>query len=151
MAKEASLLSPFSRYDIAQWLSDLASRRGPHLALIWPPFETATVSWTYAEFDQEVAAVAGGLVARGIKPGDRVLVHLENCPNSLFVRFACAWIDACCVSTNANAVGRELSYFADKVGGVAAVTQPKFANLLNASRMARIGLPERAEAKTTIT
>lgn len=131
LAKDTYALSPFSRYDIAQWISDLARWRGSSVALIWLPFEGRPVSWTYQEFLHEVSSVAGGLGARGINQGDRVLVHLENCPEAIFVRFACAWLGACCVSTNANAVGPELTFLADKVGAVAAVTQPRFADTLS--------------------
>jgi acyl-CoA synthetase (AMP-forming)/AMP-acid ligase II len=36
-------------------------------------------SWNYRELAERVARVAGGLLARGLAPGDRVLLSLENC------------------------------------------------------------------------
>ncbi|OGA02934.1 MAG: hypothetical protein A3I00_09175, partial [Betaproteobacteria bacterium RIFCSPLOWO2_02_FULL_64_12] len=84
---------------------------------------------SYARFASEVAQVAGGLASRGVATGDRVLVHLENCPEALIARFACARLGAVCVATNAMAAGPELAYFAEATGAVAAITQPKFSRL----------------------
>ena len=123
-------VSPFAGHDIASWLADLASWRGGHPMLVFAPFEGRPRSWTYAEFADAVARVAGGLAARGVKPGDRVLVHLENCPETLIARFACAWLGAVCVGTNAQAAGEELDWFAASTGAVGAITQPRFAALV---------------------
>lgn len=69
-----------------------------------------------------------------MKAGDQVLVHLENCPETLFARFACARIGAICVSTNARAAGPELGWFAELTGARCAITQPNFASLLDKNR-----------------
>jgi microcystin synthetase protein McyG len=37
-----------------------------------------TTSWTYARFERQVRAIARGLRARGVAPGDRVLVRLAD-------------------------------------------------------------------------
>ncbi len=126
----SSALSPFSRFDIPTWLEGLARRRGDHPLLIWAPPEGPRATWGYRRFVDDVARVAGGLVARGVKPGDRVLVHLENCPETLIARFACAWAGAVCVGTNAMAAGPEIGYFAEASGAVGAITQPKFAEIV---------------------
>lgn len=123
-------VSPFVGADLAAWLEDLSRRRGPHPALIWSPFEGEARVWSYARFVHEVASLAGGLARRGVRPGDRILVHLENCPEMLLARFACAWIGAVCVGTNAHAAGPELAWYAASTGAVAAITQPKFASLV---------------------
>ena len=122
--------SPFAGMDIGSWLESLATRRGDHILLIFAPPEGKRRAWTYAQFLDAVRRAAGGLASRGIKPGDRVLAHLENCPETLILRFACAWIGAVCVGTNAQAAGPELEWFASSSGAVCAVTQPKFADLV---------------------
>jgi len=43
--------------------------------------------WTYAELDARADAVARGLLDAGIKPGERVIVHLPNIPEFLAVVF----------------------------------------------------------------
>ena len=120
--------STFAAYDIALWLEGLAARRGDHPLLIWAPHEGPQKVWSYRKFVHEVACVAGGLAARGVKPGDRILVHFENCPEMMLARFACAWLGAVCVGTNALAAGPEIGYFAANSGAVAAITQPMFAD-----------------------
>jgi crotonobetaine/carnitine-CoA ligase len=123
-------VSPFAGYDLAAWLTELARWRGAHPVLIWSPFDGPARVWSYERFAHEVACLAGGLARRGIAPGDRILVHLENCPEMLLARFACAWIGAVCVGTNAHAAGPELTWYAASTGAVAAITQPKFATLV---------------------
>ncbi len=125
-------LSPFAGTDVASLIAERARQRTSHPFLVWAPFDAAPETWSYARFAHEVASLAGGLAARGVGPGDRVIAHLENCPEMLLVRFACAWLGAVCVATNAMAAGPELAYFAETSNAVAAVTQPKFAKLLAA-------------------
>ncbi|MBM4246203.1 MAG: AMP-binding protein, partial [Deltaproteobacteria bacterium] len=48
--------------------------------LIWEPRGGPERRWTYREFNDEVAVIAAGLHARGVKKGDKVLIHSENCP-----------------------------------------------------------------------
>lgn len=127
-----SPLSPFAGTDVASLIADRARQRASHPFIIWAPFEAPHEVWSYARFAEEVASLAGGLAARGVRPGDRVIAHLENCPEMLLVRFACAWLGAVCVATNAMAAGPELAYFAETSNAVAAVTQPKFAAVLAA-------------------
>jgi carnitine-CoA ligase len=123
-------ISPFAGYDIAALIEERGRQRGDHPFIVWAPFEGAEEIWSYARFAETVARLAGGLAARGVKPGDRVLVHLENCPEALLARFACAWLGAVCVGTNAMAAGPELAYFAEATRAVAAITQPKHAAML---------------------
>ncbi len=130
MLAPSDLVSPFAGFDVPAWLESLARRRGSHPALIFAPPEGPRRTWTYAQFVDAARRVAGGLVARGVRPGDRVLVHLENCPESLIARFACAFAGAVCVGTNPQAAGPELDWFARSTGAVAAITQPKFASLV---------------------
>ena len=57
-------------------LMDLAFERYADTVLI----EYYGQSWTYAEMRAEAARVAAALIARGIRKGDRVALHLPNCP-----------------------------------------------------------------------
>jgi len=126
-------ISPYAGFDIAQLMRLRAETRAGHPFLIWEPFEREGERLTYAEFEHRVRECAAGLSARGIKPGDFVLIHLENCPEMLIAWFACAYAGAVAVTTNARASAEELAYFARHSGAVAAITQPRFAEMVNAS------------------
>ena len=84
--------------------------------------------WTYLRLQSEAEHLARALLTRGIRPGDPVLIHLENAPEMLIAWFACAYAGAIAVTTNARASAEELAYFAGHSGAVAALTQPRFGN-----------------------
>ncbi|MBU1376201.1 MAG: AMP-binding protein [Alphaproteobacteria bacterium] len=116
--------------DIRSLIDEQAAVRGDHPCLIWEPFEGQPERWTYAEFHEAVRRVAGGLHARGVQPGQRVLIHLDNCPESIVAWLGCAYAGAVGVTTNAKSTADELRYFAEHSGAVGAITQPKFADLV---------------------
>jgi crotonobetaine/carnitine-CoA ligase len=129
-APDDAAISPSAGYDIAALIEERGRQRGLHPFIVWAPFDGPEEIWSYARFADTAARLAGGLAARGVTAGDRVLVHLENCPEALLARFACAWLGAICVGTNALAAGPELAHFAEATGAVAAITQPKLAAML---------------------
>lgn len=98
--------------------------------LIWEPFTGASRTWTYGEIQRDVTALAGALRERGVRRGERVMVHLENSPEFVLAWFACAELGAVAVSTNARSVERDMVYFADHAEVVAAITAPRFAELV---------------------
>jgi len=125
-------LHPFSRLDVPTLLAHRAASRAEHPFIVWEPFEGQAETWTYARFHHQVGRIAGGLARRGVVAGDRVLIHLDNCPETLLAWYACAWLGAVAVTTNARAAGDELAYYAEHCGAVAAITQPKFAQAVAA-------------------
>ena len=126
-----SALSPFNGLNLGRLLEARTRERPHHPFLIWAPFEGEAKTWTYVQFAADAARLAGGLAARGIRPGDRVLVHFENCPEALLVRFALARLGAVCVATNAMAVGPEIAHYAEASRATAAITQASFAELVS--------------------
>lgn len=125
MTREA--LTPYEGMDIRTLIDDRAARRGAHPFLIWAPFEGEGATWTYAAFATRVRRFAAGLQARGVAAGDRVLVHLDNCPEAVLCWLGCAYAGAVAVTTNAKSTAEELAYFAEHSGAVGAITQPKLA------------------------
>lgn len=123
-------LTPFEGQDIRTLIDDQARRRGEHPFLIWEPFEGEGRTWSYAAFGDTVRRFAAGLQARGVKPADRVIVHLDNCPESVIAWLGCAYAGAVPVTTNAKSSRDEISYFASHSGAVGAITQPRFAALV---------------------
>ena len=118
---------PFSGIDVAWLVEQRARTRRDHPFIIWEPFEGRSETITYGQFHQRIMRIAGGLAQRGVQAGDRVLIHLDNCPETLLAWYACAWIGAVAVTTNARAADDELRYYAEHSAAVAAITQPKFA------------------------
>jgi crotonobetaine/carnitine-CoA ligase len=126
-ALQPSDLHPFNRFDVPTLLAQRAVSRRDHVFIAWEPFEGRPQTWTFGEFHHQVGRIAGGLARRGVAAGDRVLIHLDNCPETLLAWYACAWLGAVAVTTNARAADDELAYYAEHCGAVAAITQPKFA------------------------
>ncbi len=68
---------------------------GERTALVHDSPITGTVrSYRYAELRDEVARLAGALVALGVEPGDRVLIYMPMVPEAVFAMLACARIGA---------------------------------------------------------
>jgi crotonobetaine/carnitine-CoA ligase len=122
--RQTAEVHPFTGFDLPH-LIDLQSRvHADRPFLHWVPHEGGTTI-TYAEFKHKVQRVAAAMKRRGAGKGDRILIHLENCPESVIGWFACAWIGAVAVMTNARAAPAELQYFIAHSGASAAITQPK--------------------------
>lgn len=119
----------FASQDIRSLIDLRSGLNGGKPFVIWEPFAGEGRTWTYRAFADQVRRFAAGLHRRGVKPGDRVIVHLDNCPEAIFAWFGCAYAGAVAVTTNARSSADELSYFTDHSGAVAAITQPKFAEL----------------------
>jgi len=130
---ETPPVHPFRGLDVAELVRIRARTRPGHPFLIWEPFEGLSETLTYAAFADRVARFAGGLARRGVKPGEYVLIHLDNCLETLIAWYGCATLGAVAVTTNARASLDELSYFAGHCGAAAAITQPRFADLVNAA------------------
>lgn len=125
--------TPFDNMDIRSLIDAKAAQRDDHPFLIWEPFEGEGRSWSYAAFARALRRFAAGLQARGVKPADRVLVHLDNCPESLIAWLGCAYAGAVPVTTNAKSSADEIAYFASHSGSVGGITQPRFAELVRAA------------------
>ena len=50
--------------------------------------------WTYRRLADEAERVARGLVARGVKAGERVALHMINRPEMLVAYYACLRLGA---------------------------------------------------------
>ena len=69
--------------------------RGKQTALIYDSPVTNTIrSYTYSQLRDEVALLAGALVAEGIKKGDRVIIYMPMIPEAAMAMLACARIGA---------------------------------------------------------
>jgi carnitine-CoA ligase len=116
--------------DIPWLLQHWAAIQPDHPLLVWQPRTGDVKTWTYASFLADVRRLAAGMAARGVGPGDKVLIHADNCPEMVLSWYACAVLGAVGVTTNTRSVSAEVRYFVDKAQCVAAITQPAYAELV---------------------
>jgi crotonobetaine/carnitine-CoA ligase len=126
------IVGPFAGLDVPWLLRMRAESRRDHPFLIWAPFEGPAQKWCYGEFHKRVGQLSAGLARRGIKPGEYVLIHLDNCIEAVMAWFACVELGAIAVTTNTRSAAAEMEYFAGHCGAVAAITQPAYAELVSA-------------------
>lgn len=120
----------FTGQSIPQRLAQWAGRQPDKPLLIWEPREGEGARWSYGEFWRAVQQVGAGLAAKGVKAGNNVIIHCDNCPEMVIAWYACAAIGAVGVTTNTRSVLSEMSYFVEHTEAVAAITQPQYAALV---------------------
>ena len=89
--------------NLAQLLFDVA-RRLPER----PAVSDDRHAWNYGEFAHRVGSCCGRARARGLEPGDRVMLCMENCAEFLEMLFACWAAGLCAVPVNARLHLREV-------------------------------------------
>src|SRR6202042_3810238 len=66
--------------------------------------------WTYATFDADTDTLARGLIAAGMKAGDRVGIWAPNCPEWVLMQYATAKAGIILVNINPAYRSHELGY-----------------------------------------
>jgi fatty-acyl-CoA synthase len=84
------------------------------------------IRWSYAELGQRVDALAAGLLARGLEPGDRVGIWAPNCAEWTLTQFATARAGLILVNINPAYRTSELEYTLSKVGVRALIVASAF-------------------------
>ncbi|MBO3274769.1 AMP-binding protein [Pseudomonas schmalbachii] len=116
--------NPFAGQDFNWLLATQAAAHGDKPLLIWEPFDRAPTTYSYAQFHDAVGRVAASLAARGVGEGDRVLIHLENCPEFLIAWAACGELGAMAINTNTRSSEEEMRYYVTHSKSSVAITQP---------------------------
>ncbi len=99
-----------------------SARRFPDRpALIW-----REQTWTWADFSHRVQVAAGGLAARGVRHGDRVLLHARNSNAVLETMFATWMLGAVWVPTNFRLTPPEVAYLASSSGATVHIFDAAF-------------------------
>jgi len=68
--------------------------RGDEVAIYWVGEPGDTRNITYSELLGETCRFANAMIARGIKPGDRILIYMPMVPEAAIAMLACARIGA---------------------------------------------------------
>ena len=84
------------------------------------------VRWSYAEFKEKVDALAGGFLALGLEPGDRIGIWSPNNAEWALTQFASAKAGLILVNINPAYRLAEVEYALNKVGCKALVTAAQF-------------------------
>jgi fatty-acyl-CoA synthase len=84
------------------------------------------ISWNYRELQREVDAFAAGLIALGLKPGERVGIWSPNNAEWIITQFATAKAGLILVNINPAYRLAELEYALNKSGCVALITASRF-------------------------
>ena len=97
----------------------------------WPDAEALVVChqnirWTYRELQEQVDAVAAGLLALGLEPGDRVGIWSPNNAEWVVTQFATAKAGLILVNINPAYRLAELEYALNKVGCKGLITAETF-------------------------
>ncbi len=120
---QGSTSPPLRGETIAAALSNAAQQWGEHEAIV---SVHQNIRWTYAELDQKAEAFAAGLVALGLKPGDRLGVWSPNNAEWALTQFATAKVGIILVNINPAYRLAELEYTLNKVGVSALVAPERF-------------------------
>jgi malonyl-CoA/methylmalonyl-CoA synthetase len=91
------------------------------------PFLVGSLS--YAQLLDATARMAGGLVSRGVLPGDRVATQVEKSPEALILYLACLWIGAVYMPLNTGYTQAEIDYFVEDAEPKLFVTDAVLATL----------------------
>ena len=114
-------MTPLKSETIGTALEQAAAEHGGRLALIC---RHQAIRWSYAELDARADALAAGLLALGLEPGDRIGIWAPNCAEWTLTQFAAAKAGLILVTINTAYRKAELEYALNKVGCRAIVTAP---------------------------
>ena len=101
---------------------DTAARRGASVALIYDQ-----KAYSYAHLRARAAGIAGGLFARGIRPGDRVAIGLHNSSDLAAAIMGTLQAGAVLVPVNPACTAEELTYVLADAGARVAILEPEHA------------------------
>ncbi len=86
---------------------------------------TAPESWSYVELWERVQAVGRGLLARGLTPGDRVLVRLQHSPEYAFAFFGATLAGLVPIPASPQLTAEETSFLLADAEATALVSAPE--------------------------
>lgn len=98
---------PFRDVTVGALLSRLAEALPDCEALV---YSHEGLRWTFAGLETEARLIARGLIALGVRPGDRVAVWATNVPEWIVLQFALAKIGAILVTVNTALRAAEIEY-----------------------------------------
>lgn len=114
--------APLLDATIGHYFDITCAVHGDRLALI---ARHQDVRWTYSELKQRVDALAAGLLALGLEPGDRVGIWAPNCSEWLVTQYATAKAGLILVNINPAYRKSEVEFALNKVSCKTLITAPQ--------------------------
>lgn len=130
---------PLLELTIGDALVRAAERWGERDALV---SVAQDISWSFAELRARADALAAGLLALGLKPGERIGIWSPNCAEWALTQFAAARAGLILVTINPAYRLSEVEYTINKVGLAALVAAESFKTSAYAGMIETLG-PER--------
>lgn len=115
--------TPLIEQTIGDYLDQMAASHPDQLAIV---MHHQGIRWSYQEYQSHIDELAAGLLAIGIKPGDRVGIWSPNNIEWCLTQFATAKIGAIMVCINPAYRPEELQYALNNVGCRAIICAEKF-------------------------
>ncbi len=111
---------------LRQMWDDLADVYGHKTALICESSGGVVNRYSYLELNQEINRTANLFYTLGIRKGDKVALHLDNCPEFIFCWFGLAKIGAIMVPINARLLREESAWILQNSRACLLVTSAQF-------------------------
>lgn len=103
-----------------------AGAHGEKLFLTFEDIEENVVSFSYQEFNNLINRTANALLNLGLRQGDKLVLHLPNCPEFLLFWFGLARMGGVMVPTNTLSTADELEYILTHSESAGLVTEPAY-------------------------
>ncbi|HBO24213.1 MAG TPA: crotonobetaine/carnitine-CoA ligase [Providencia sp.] len=117
------------KQNLRQMWDDLAQTYKNKTALIFESCEGNVRELSYSQMNQHINRTANLFLAHGIQKGDKVALHLDNCPEFFFCWFGLAKIGAIMVPVNARFRYEESAWIMENCQARMVVTRPHFADI----------------------
>ncbi len=116
-------VAPISKrvMNLSHFVRQAARRHGAEVGFVW-----GDETWTWAELDRRIDAMAAALSAKGVGKGDRVLVQARNCNQLYESMFVCFRLGAVWVPTNFRQTPDEVAYLGQTSGASVMICQSNF-------------------------
>lgn len=111
---------------LRQMWDDLADVYGHKTALICESSGGVVNRYSYLELNQEINRTTNLFYTLGIRKGDKVALHLDNCPEFIFCWFGLAKIGAIMVPINARLLREESAWILQNSQACLLVTSAQF-------------------------
>lgn len=99
------------------------AERGDTTALRWQEADGSWGEWSYREYADLVARAAGGMAARGVEPGQRVVLMMRNIPEFHVLDTAAYFLGATAVSIYNSSAPDQVQYLVDHAGATFGVCE----------------------------
>lgn len=95
----------YPRITLSEMLHQTAAKYPQHISMIYLDYK-----WTYTKLNEMASQMANLLIARGVRPGDAVGIHLPNCPQFVIAYYGVLRAGAVTVPVNPLFTGDDLGF-----------------------------------------